>query len=354
MTVRPAHARRHGRRPALQPRAARPRGGRAGRAPWARRRWRRRRRAARRRWPWSSPAPGAAPTAECLWEFGDGETARGPKVRHAYGAGRRLHGASLTVTDAKGAISVGAHEDRREVARRRTRSFAQAHGPGAGARRSPRSRRGPAQLRQRAERRGRRLHRCCRRRRTRWACRPPVWEDDAAGLRDGHASSTPSRWSPRTACIYRHKNIVYCRSILNGELRWKNDLGGRVTWQNWRRAAVPAGGRAGPGRAGVHADVQGRARRWWRWTRSPGQLKWAYGPMVASHARRRRSMRFEAAPAGGPRTVYAGYVLDNIEGDTHTDTEYGVMAFESATGRVQWRRPICRLRPGQVLARASP
>ena len=61
-------------------------------------------------------------------------------------------------------------------------------------------------------------------------------------------------------------------------------------------------------------------------------------------------MRFETAPAGGPRDVYAGYVLDNIEGETHTDTEYGVMAFESATGRVLWRTPLCRLRPGKFSA----
>ena len=58
-------------------------------------------------------------------------------------------------------------------------------------------------------------------------------------------------------------------------------------------------------------------------------------------------MRFEAAPTGGPRTIYAGYVLDSIEGDTHIDSEYGVIAFESTTGRVQWRTALCRLAPGK-------
>ena len=70
--------------------------------------------------------------------------------------------------------------------------------------------------------------------------------------------------------------------------------------------------------------------------------------MVASNPEQAK-MRFEAAPTGGPRTVYAGYVLDNIEGRTHTDSEYGVMAFDSASGRVQWRTPLCRLQPGKFL-----
>ncbi len=67
--------------------------------------------------------------------------------------------------------------------------------------------------------------------------------------------------------------------------------------------------------------------------------------MVAS-TKEESQMRFESAPTGGPRTVYAGYVLDDIDGETHIDSEYGVIAFESTTGRVLWRRPVCRYRPG--------
>ncbi|MGQ9660910.1 MAG: outer membrane protein assembly factor BamB family protein [Kiritimatiellia bacterium] len=80
-----------------------------------------------------------------------------------------------------------------------------------------------------------------------------------------------------------------------------------------------------------------------------GQVKWAYGPMVASSEEEAR-MRFEATPAGGPGSIYATYILDNIEGDSHIDTEYGVMAFDAASGRVRWRREICRLQPGQFAA----
>jgi outer membrane protein assembly factor BamB len=148
--------------------------------------------------------------------------------------------------------------------------------------------------------------------------------------------------------IYRHKNIVYCRSILNGELRWVNHLGGRALWQNPDERQYPQEdvlvqdglvftvvSRAGPSLVALDEVT--------------GQVKWAYGPMVAATVEESR-MRFEAAPTGGPRTVYAGYVLDNIEGETHTDSEYGVIAFESTTGRIQWQRRLCRLAPGKFSA----
>jgi outer membrane protein assembly factor BamB/tetratricopeptide (TPR) repeat protein len=77
-----------------------------------------------------------------------------------------------------------------------------------------------------------------------------------------------------------------------------------------------------------------------------GQIRWSYGPMSASDGDE-SLMRFECAPAGGPGTIYANYVLDNIKGDTHIDSEFGVIAFESTTGRVKWRRQVCRLQPGK-------
>jgi outer membrane protein assembly factor BamB/tetratricopeptide (TPR) repeat protein len=148
--------------------------------------------------------------------------------------------------------------------------------------------------------------------------------------------------------IYRRSNIVYCRSLLNGELRWRNDLGGRATWQSREgrqypieRVLVQDGlvftvlSKGGPSLVALDETT--------------GQLKWAYGPMVAATAEEAR-MRFEAAPAGGPMTVYVGYVLDNIEGNTHTDTEYGLIAFESTTGRLRWRRPLSTLAPGKFSA----
>ncbi|MCG3178149.1 MAG: Outer membrane protein assembly factor BamB [Phycisphaerae bacterium] len=176
------------------------------------------------------------------------------------------------------------------------------------------------------------------------ALQPPVWEFTLPGSRRDFYSYTQPVMSD-TSVVYRHKNIVYCRSILNGELRWTNDLGGRAVWQNFRERQYPQEdlivqdgmvftviSKGGPSLVALDEVT--------------GNLRWAYGPMVASNEEEAR-MRFEAAPAGGPRTIYAGYVLDNIEGETHTDSEYGVIAFDSTTGRVHWRVPICRLAPGK-------
>jgi outer membrane protein assembly factor BamB/tetratricopeptide (TPR) repeat protein len=148
--------------------------------------------------------------------------------------------------------------------------------------------------------------------------------------------------------IYRHDNVVYSRSILNGEFRWVNDLGGRAKWQHFEGRKYPlenvmvqdglvftAMSKGGPSLVALDQVT--------------GQVKWAYGPVVASTVEESR-MRFETAPVGGPRSIFAGYVLDNIEGDTHTDTEYGIIAFESTTGRILWRKPICRLAPGKFSA----
>jgi hypothetical protein len=174
------------------------------------------------------------------------------------------------------------------------------------------------------------------------ARKEPVWSSSH------HGSSPPHYvWTVPTvtgdSVIYRHKNIVYCHSILNGELRWTNDLGGRAGWQHWldynHEDVVVRDGlvftamrKAGPSLVAVDETT--------------GQLRWAYGPMVAA-TEEEAKMRFETAPAAGPNAVFAGYIMDNIEGDTHIDTEYGIIAFESTTGRVRWRRPICRQAPGK-------
>src|ERR1041385_5443782 len=77
-----------------------------------------------------------------------------------------------------------------------------------------------------------------------------------------------------------------------------------------------------------------------------GQLRWAHGPLAAS-THEESLMRFEAAPAAGERTIYSGYVLGNIEGPTHINSEYGWIAYESPTGRQQWRMPLCNLAHGK-------
>ena len=155
----------------------------------------------------------------------------------------------------------------------------------------------------------------------------------------------------KRSVIYRHKNIVFCRSILTGELRWVCDIGGRVTWQSIHARQYPHENlivqdglvfttiyRTGPSLVAIDEVT--------------GQIRWSYGPISPSTEEEAR-MKFRAAPAGGPGTVYAGYVLDNIEGNTHVDSEYGILAFESQTGRVKWRRAISALRPGKFAAGAA-
>lgn len=57
----------------------------------------------------------------------------------------------------------------------------------------------------------------------------PVWSKPKSG--GGLTVDTQPVVTDRSV-IYRHLNIVYCRSILNGEPRWQNDLGGRVSWES--------------------------------------------------------------------------------------------------------------------------
>ncbi|MDD4888716.1 MAG: PQQ-binding-like beta-propeller repeat protein, partial [Phycisphaerae bacterium] len=176
------------------------------------------------------------------------------------------------------------------------------------------------------------------------ALTPPVWTRVLPGSRlDYFVYAQPI--VSENSITYRHKNIVYCHSILNGELRWTQELGGRAVWQNWPERMYPQEDVLVQDGL-VFATISKSGPSLVALDEVTGQIKWAFGPMVAANEEESR-MRFEASPAGGPRTIYAGYILDNIEGETHTDSEYGVIAFESSTGRVQWRTPICRLAPGK-------
>jgi len=172
----------------------------------------------------------------------------------------------------------------------------------------------------------------------------PVWSVPLPGGRGDYYVLTQPVVAGDSV-LYRHKNIVTCRSLLNGEPRWTCDLGGRVSWQNPDERMYPAEEmvvmdgtaytslfKAGPSLVALDLTT--------------GQLRWASGPMAPA-TRDDTRMRYEAAPAVAPGAVYAGYVKDNIEGDTHTDTAYGLRAFDAASGRGLWETPICRLAPGR-------
>lgn len=179
------------------------------------------------------------------------------------------------------------------------------------------------------------------------AKRKPFWKKTLpASRRDFWVYTQPV--ATGKSIIYRHKNIIYARSVLTGELRWKNDIGGKAVWQNRNARMYPHEGilvRDGL----VFTPMYKIGASLVAIDEVTGQVKWAYGPIAASNEEEAR-MRFESAPAGGARTVFATYILDNIEGRTHSDTEYGVIAFEARTGRIAWRARLCRLMPGKFTA----
>ncbi len=170
----------------------------------------------------------------------------------------------------------------------------------------------------------------------------PIWKKTLPrSRRDFWVFSQPV--ATDQSIIFRHKNIIYSHSMLTGELRWKNDLGGSAVWQSRSSRKYPLEDllvrngmiftplyKVGPSLVALDQVT--------------GQLKWAYGPVAASSEEEAR-MRMESAPAWGPQTVFSTYILDNVEGDTHTDSEYGVLAFDAVTGRIKWRARLCRLLP---------
>ena len=172
----------------------------------------------------------------------------------------------------------------------------------------------------------------------------PEWENDLLASRNDYFVYA-SPVITDTSVIVRLKNIIYCYSIINGYLRWKNDIGGRAVWQDWFQRQYPLEDIVIQDGVIVTPIFKGGSSLV-ALDEITGQIKWSYGPMSASDGDE-SLMRFENAPAGGPGTIYANYVLDNIKGDTHIDSEYGVIAFESTTGRVKWRRQVSRLQPGK-------
>jgi len=151
----------------------------------------------------------------------------------------------------------------------------------------------------------------------------------------------------KDSLIYRHKNIIYCRSLLSGGLRWQNDLGGRVVWQNQADCFFPSEEVLVQDGL-VYTTLYKGGASLVALDEVTGRLRWAHGPIAPVTEEDTRTSYF-ACPAGGRRAVYASYVLDNIEGETHIDSVYGVRAFEAATGRILWSREVCRLNVGKFM-----
>ncbi|PCJ61841.1 MAG: hypothetical protein COA79_05980 [Planctomycetota bacterium] len=172
----------------------------------------------------------------------------------------------------------------------------------------------------------------------------PEWSQTLANSRNDFFVYTQPVISD-TSVIYRYKNVIYSYSLISGELRWKSEIGGRAVWQSWRERQFPMEDIVVHDGVVVTPILKGGSSLV-ALDEITGQIKWAHGPMAVSEGYE-SMMRFECAPTAGPGTIYATYVLDNIKGSTHIDTEYGIVAYDSSTGRMKWRRQISRLQPGK-------
>jgi outer membrane protein assembly factor BamB len=175
----------------------------------------------------------------------------------------------------------------------------------------------------------------------------PVWKETLPGsYKDFTVYTQPV--VARDSVVYLHKNIVYSHSLLNGQLRWKFDIGGQLTRQIPGEQLLPLDELL-VHEGMVYANVIKSGPSLVALDFISGQMKWIAGP-TAPLTKQDTLIRYESAPVGGQRTVYAGYVLDNIEGDTHFDTVYGIKAFDSETGQELWNQQLCRLSPGKFSA----
>ncbi len=175
---------------------------------------------------------------------------------------------------------------------------------------------------------------------------PPVWRQlMPVSHRDLSIYTYPV--ATKDSLIFRHKNIVYCRSLISGALRWKNDLGGRVRWWNQSDAFFPSEEVLVKDGL-VFTNMYKGGASLVALDEVTGRLRWAHGPIAPVTEEDGRTSYF-ACPVGGRRAVYAPFVVDNIEGETHIDSVYGVRAFDSTTGRILWSRELCRLNVGKFM-----
>ena len=152
--------------------------------------------------------------------------------------------------------------------------------------------------------------------------------------------------------LYKDKNIVYCRSLLTGDLKWEYAEGGLV-WDFERSGGGPWSGRdeypyqdlvAYDGM--VYTFIVRGGPSLVALDLVTGERRWAAGPLAAA-SRAEQDDRYAARPAVGAGRVYATVVHDDIEGEAHLSSTASVAAFEARSGKLLWRRTLCRVTPGR-------
>jgi outer membrane protein assembly factor BamB/outer membrane protein assembly factor BamD (BamD/ComL family) len=155
--------------------------------------------------------------------------------------------------------------------------------------------------------------------------------------------------------IYRYKNTVACRSLLNGEEKWNYAPTGFLDWFDRFLQA-----RCGTGTMMFYPDQDVLVHDGLVFTSIvksgpslvaldmlTGQLQWAAGPMVAMQEQDAR-IRYLCAPTAGLNCVYAPYVYDEIAGEAHISSEVGMTCFDSRTGKILWKNQLARLTPRKL------
>jgi len=161
-------------------------------------------------------------------------------------------------------------------------------------------------------------------------------------------------WVVGNRLLYRYKNTIVCRSLLTGVEKWSFVPAGHIDWfdREWATSQHTP-------RVRVHfypdqdllvhdglvfSSVVKNGPSLAVLDMLTGQLQWAAGPMAAMDERDLHT-RYLCAPAAGQNCVYAPYVYDDMEGDTHLSSEAGIVCFESRTGKVLWKRRLAQLTP---------
>jgi hypothetical protein len=158
-------------------------------------------------------------------------------------------------------------------------------------------------------------------------------------------------WIAGNYVYYLHHNVLFCRSVLTGKLNWQYAPGGLLdSFDTTPLSRFHTSPSFHPESdlliqdGLVYASVFKDGPSLVAVDRITGQLRWAKGAIVASDDQE-RDTRSIAAPAPGRNVIYAPFVYEDIEGNSHLTSRAGVKCFDSQTGQLIWSRDVCTLTP---------
>ena len=163
-------------------------------------------------------------------------------------------------------------------------------------------------------------------------------------------------WIVENSVFYKHYNRIYCRSLVTGNLRWAFELGavdrdaGRYAVLNPHRGPVVTAWYADQdilvdgGLVFANVRVRGPRESLVALDAVTGEIRWSAGP-VSPASEDDLMTRYDAAPGLGRHSVFAAWSRVEGEDEDLIGASVGLTSFDKASGRVLWRREICRLTP---------